>query len=68
YGFFGTFEYSNAPGGIVNGMGAGLENKDDTDFNLSYAKPGRGHDWHGRNNWLAYNSGYMLAVALHTER
>src|ERR1700744_5011537 len=31
YGFFGTFEYTNAPGGIVNGITSGLNDEDDID-------------------------------------
>ena len=38
YGFFGTFEYTNAPGGIVNGITSGLDDEDDIDFNLSYSQ------------------------------
>ncbi|WP_460940854.1 hypothetical protein [Spirosoma humi] len=36
YGFFGTFEYTNAPGGIVNGVMSGFDNEGDIDFNLTY--------------------------------
>jgi hypothetical protein len=34
YGFFGTFEYTNAPGGIVNGITSGFNDENDIDFNL----------------------------------
>ena len=65
YGFFGTFEYTNAPGGIVNGITSGLENENDIDFNLSYAQTGKDYDWRWAEQWLPHAAWYMLAVALH---
>jgi len=63
YGFFGTFEYTNAPGGIVNGITSGLSNEDDIDFNLSYSKTGKDYDWRWAEQWLPHAAWYMLAVA-----
>jgi hypothetical protein len=63
YGFFGTFEYTNAPGGIVNGITAGLENESDIDFNLSYASTGKDYDWRWAEQWLPHAAWYLLAVA-----
>lgn len=65
YGFFGTFEYTNAPGGIVNGITSGLNNENDIDFNLSYAQTGKDYDWRWAEQWLPHATWYMLAVALH---
>ncbi|WP_153797124.1 glycoside hydrolase family 9 protein [Foetidibacter luteolus] len=64
YGFFGTFEYTNAPGGIVNGITSGLENEDDIDFNLSYASTGKDYDWRWAEQWLPHAAWYLLAVAV----
>lgn len=64
YGFFGTFEYTNAPGGIVNGITAGLNDEDNIDFNLSYATTGKDYDWRWAEQWLPHASWYLLAVAL----
>ncbi len=64
YGFFGTFEYTNAPGGIVNGITSGLYNEDDIDLNLSYAQTGKDYDWRWAEQWLPHTSWYLLAVAL----
>jgi hypothetical protein len=64
YGFFGTFEYTNAPGGIVNGITSGFDNEDSIDFNLSYAQTGKDADWRWAEQWLPHASWYMLAVAL----
>jgi hypothetical protein len=64
YGFFGTFEYTNAPGGIVNGITSGLDNEDDIDFNLSYASTGKDYDWRWAEQWLPHAAWYLLAVAV----
>jgi len=64
YGFFGTFEYTNAPGGIVNGITSGFENENDIDFNLPYSKTGKDADWRWAEQWLPHASWYLLAVAL----
>jgi hypothetical protein len=63
YGFFGTFEYTNAPGGIVNGITSGIDNEDDIDFNLSYAQTGKDNDWRWAEQWLPHAAWYLLAVA-----
>ena len=64
YGFFGGFEYTNAPGGIVNGITSGLDDENDIDFNLSYARTGKDYDWRWAEQWLPHASWFMLAVAL----
>ena len=64
YGFFGTFEYTNAPGGIVNGITSGLENENDIDFNLSYQVTGKDYDWRWAEQWLPHATWYLLAISL----
>lgn len=64
YGFFGTFEYTNAPGGIVNGITSGLENEADIDFNLSYAVTGKDYDWRWAEQWLPHAAWYLYAIAV----
>ncbi len=63
YGFFGTFEYTNAPGGIVNGITSGLDDENDIDFNLSYAQTKKDYDWRWAEQWLPHDAWYLLAVA-----
>ena len=63
YAFFGTFEYTNAPGGIVNGITSGFENEEDIDFNLSYAMTGKDNDWRWAEQWLPHDAWYLLAIA-----
>lgn len=64
YGFFGTFEYTNAPGGIVNGITSGLEYEEDIDFNLSYTKTGKDFDWRWAEQWLPHAAWYLLAISV----
>lgn len=63
YGFFGTFEYTNAPGGIVNGITSGLDNENDIDFNVSYTTTGKDYDWRWAEQWLPHAAWFLLAVA-----
>lgn len=65
YGFFGTSEYTNAPGGIVNGITSGLVDERDIDFNLSYALTGKDYDWRWAEQWLPHASWFALAVSFH---
>jgi hypothetical protein len=63
YLFFGYYEYTNAPGGICNGITAGLDDEHDIDFNLSYGETGQDHDWRWGEQWLPHAAWYLLAVA-----
>ena len=64
YGFFGTFEYTNAPGGIVNGITSGFNNEDDIDFNLPYRLTHKDADWRWAEQWLPHTAWYLLAVSV----
>ena len=62
YRFLGSFEYTNAPGGIVNGITAGFTDPAGIDFNLPTRRPARDNDWRWgdsgcRATW------YLLALA-----
>lgn len=63
YGFFGTFEYTNAPGGIVNGITSGFTDEHGIAFNLSYKTTGKDDDWRWAEQWLPHAAWYMWAVA-----
>jgi len=63
YMFFDSYEYTPAPGGIVNGITGGYKNPHDIDFNLPYAVTGRDEDWRWGEQWLPHASWYLLAVA-----
>jgi hypothetical protein len=65
YGFFGTFEYTNAPGGIINGITSGLNDEHDIDLDIPYSVTGKDYDWRWAEQWLPHATWYLLAVALH---
>ncbi len=65
YGFFGTFEYTNAPGGIINGVTSGLDDEHSIDLNVPYTVTGKDYDWRWCEQWLPHATWYLLAVALH---
>ncbi len=64
YMFFTSYEYTNAPGGIVNGITSGYSNPEDIDFNLFYSVTGKDEDWRWGEQWLPHAAWYLYAVAL----
>ena len=64
YMFFDSYEYTNAPGGIVNGITAGLRDEQDIDFCLHVSETGKDDDWRWAEQWLPHAAWYLLAVAL----
>jgi hypothetical protein len=64
YMFFRSYKYTGAPGGIVNGITAGLENEDGIAFNLGYAVTGKDEDWRWTEQWLPHAAWYLYAVSL----
>lgn len=65
YMFFDSWEFTNAPGGISNGITSGFHDEDDIDYNLTYKQTGADNDWRWQEQWLPHTSWYMLAVAAH---
>ena len=63
YLFFGSYEYTNAPGGIVNGITAGFRDPQGIDFNLPHGVTGADNDWRWGEQWLPHATWYLLAVA-----
>ena len=64
YLFFDSYEYTNAPGGISNGITAGYRDEDDIDYALHFAQTGKDDDWRWTEQWLPHAAWYLLAVAL----
>ena len=62
YRFFGSYEYTNAPGGIVNGITAGFTDPQGIDFNLPHTVTGGDNDWRWGEQWLPHATWYLLAV------
>ncbi len=67
YLFFDSYEYTNAPGGICNGITAGYEDETDIDFNLHFAATGKDDDWRWGEQWLPHASWFLVAVAIGDE-
>lgn len=64
YMFFRSYKYTGAPGGIMNGITAGLDNEDGIAFNLGYAATGKDEDWRWTEQWLPHAAWYLYAVSL----
>jgi len=64
YLFYSSWEYTNCPGGISNGITAGLNNQDDIDFHLTYAETGEDNDWRWAEQWLPHSAWYIYAISI----
>jgi hypothetical protein len=64
YMFFDSYEYTNAPGGIVNGITAGYRDEADIDLNLHFSVTGRDDDWRWAEQWLPHAAWFLYAVSL----
>ncbi|MGB7847046.1 MAG: glycoside hydrolase family 9 protein, partial [Candidatus Acidiferrum sp.] len=67
YLFFDSWEFTNAPGGISNGITAGFRDEQDIDFNLTYKQTGADNDWRWQEQWLPHGAWYILAVSARDE-
>ena len=63
YIFFGSYAYTNAPGGICNGITGGLNDKDDIDFQIPYSVTGKDNDWRWGEQWLPHVSWFLFSVS-----
>ena len=64
YMFFRSWKYTNAPGSIVNGITAAVDNEDGIAFNEGYAATGKDDDWRWTEQWLPHAAWYLYAVSL----
>jgi hypothetical protein len=64
YMFFDSYEYTNAPGGICNGITGGYTDEEDIDFGLRFAVTGKDDDWRWGEQWLPHSAWYLYAVAI----
>ncbi|MES2403122.1 MAG: glycoside hydrolase family 9 protein [Pseudomonadota bacterium] len=65
YMFFDSWEYTNAPGAIINGITSGLDAEDDgIAFDLGYSQTGKDDDWRWGEQWLPHAAWYMYAISL----
>ena len=64
YMFFESYKYSSAPGGIVNGITAAINDEDGIAWNEGYAVTGTDDDWRWTEEWLPHAAWYLYAVSL----
>jgi hypothetical protein len=64
YMFFNSWEYTNAAGGICNGITGGYTDDAGIDFGLRFAQTGKDDDWRWAEQWLPHAAWYLLAVAI----
>ena len=64
YIFFESYEYTNAPGGVVNGITGGYKDESDIDLNLHFSETGKDDDWRWAEQWLPHAAWFLYAVAL----
>jgi hypothetical protein len=63
YLFFDSWEFTNAPGGISNGITSGFRDEEDIDFNLTYRTTGADNDWRWQEQWLPHAAWYLLVIS-----
>jgi hypothetical protein len=63
YMYFDSWAFTNAPGGISNGITGGFHDENDIDFMLPYRVTGADNDWRWEEQWLPHAAWYLLAVA-----
>jgi hypothetical protein len=63
YLYFDSWEYTSRPGGITNGITAGLADAHGIDFLVPYSVTGADNDWRWAEQWLPHATWYMVAVA-----
>jgi len=64
YMFFNSWEYTNAPGGICNGITGGYTEDTGIDFGLRFAETGKDDDWRWAEQWLPHAAWYLLAISI----
>ena len=67
YLFFDSWEFTNAPGGISNGITGGFRDEDDIDYNLTYHETGADNDWRWQEQWLPHGAWYIFAVSARSD-
>lgn len=64
YDFRGTYQYTSAPGSIVNGITSGMNDQDGIAFDIPFSVTGHDDDWRWVEQWLPHAAWYMLAVSV----
>lgn len=67
YLFFKTWQYTERPGGIVNGITGGFKNGVGIAYNLPLSVTKGDHSWRWNEQWLPHDAWYLLAIAAHNK-
>ena len=63
YMYFDSWEFTNAPGGISNGITSGFRDESGIDYLLPYRVTGADNDWRWGEQWLPHDAWYLLAAS-----
>jgi hypothetical protein len=63
YMYFDSWEFTNAPGGISNGITSGFTDDKNIDYLLDYHQTGADNDWRWGEQWLPHAAWYLLAAS-----
>jgi hypothetical protein len=63
YMYFDSWEFTNAPGGISNGITSGFRDENDIDYLLTYHQTGADNDWRWGEQWLPHAAWYLMAAS-----
>ena len=64
YMFFDSYQYTNCPGGISNGITSGLDDESDIDYMVPYSITSKDYDWRWEEEWLPHSSWFLYAVSI----
>jgi hypothetical protein len=64
YMYFDSWEFTNTPGGISNGITSGFHDESDIDYLLTYHQTGADNDWRWGEQWLPHAAWYLLAASV----
>jgi Glycosyl hydrolase family 9/Cellulase N-terminal ig-like domain len=67
YMFFDSWEFTNSPGGISNGITGGFRDEDGIDYDLRHTETGADNDWRWQEQWLPHASWFLIAVSAQGE-
>jgi len=62
YMYFDSWEFTNTPGGISNGITGGFQDEHNIDYLLPYHQTGADNDWRWGEQWLPHAAWYLLAA------
>jgi hypothetical protein len=62
YMYFDSWEFTNTPGGISNGITGGFQDEHNIDYLLPYRQTGADNDWRWGEQWLPHAAWYLLAA------